>query len=419
MLLGMSTYRAIFANREFRNLWVSSALGNASATMTSLTLAIVVDAATGSALLAAAIMFGPSLAQVLGISTLMSAADTARPRRILILLATLTAVEVGVQAAFDLSPLVRLGLGLALAYGLSIGAGVRWGLLGEVLGTDQFVLGRSAMNLSVGAMQIAGFGIAGILLQAVSASTVLWIATGFAAVSVPVIRFGLRDRAPRRVARTSLAETWRANRFLLAQRRTRPLLLALALPNGLIVGCEALFVPYAGSRAGWLLAAGAAGMMTGDLVVGRFLSPEGRRIAGQGLRFVLAVPFLGFAFDLPITVLCVLVAIGSSGYSASLAQQEVLVDLTPPDLHGQVLGLEGALRTTTFGVVAILAGALADLTATAPAIVVFAAASLLTSIVLTRPLHRVMRPSGWIGSPHDDGRPAEGLQTVRATGDPD
>ncbi|MEU4291426.1 hypothetical protein AB0E63_24625 [Kribbella sp. NPDC026596] len=51
--------------------------------------------------------------------------------------------------------------------------------------------------------------------------------------------------------------------------------------DGLMVGCEALFVPYAGPRAGWLLAAGAAGMMTGDLVVGRFLTRTGRRIAGR------------------------------------------------------------------------------------------------------------------------------------------
>lgn len=418
MLRTMTTYRAIFANREFRNLWISSALGNASSTMTSLTLAILVDAATGSALLAATIMFGPSLAQVLGVSTLMSAADTARPRQVLTLLSVLSTVAVGIQAAFGLSAGLRLVLSLAVAYGLSIGAGVRWGLLGEVVHTDQFVLGRSAMNLSVGAMQIAGFGVAGVLLQMVSPSTVLWIATACAALAVPVIRFGLHDRAPRRVARTGLAETWRGNRSLLSLPRIRPLLLALALPNGLIVGCEALFVPYAGSRAGWLLAAGAAGMMTGDLVVGRFLTPGGRRIAGQVLRFVLAVPFLGFLFDLPIAILCVLVALGSSGYSASLAQQEVLVELTPGELRGQVLGLESALRMTTFGVVAILAGALADLTAPAPAIATFAAASLLVSIVLTRPLHRVMRPAPWIGSPHGSGPVAEGVQAVRTPGDP-
>jgi MFS family permease len=418
MLRTMSTYRAIFANREFRNLWISSALGNASSTMTSLTLAILVDAATGSALLAATIMFGPSLAQVLGVSTLMSAADTARPRRVLTLLAVLSAVAVGIQAAFGLSAGLRLVLSLAVAYGLSIGAGVRWGLLGEIVDSDQFVLGRSAMNLSVGAMQIAGFGIAGVLLQAVAPSTVLWIATACAALAVPVIRFGLHDRAPRRVARTGLAETWRGNRSLLSLTRIRPLLFALTLPNGLIVGCEALFVPYAGSRAGWLLAAGAAGMMTGDLVVGRFLTPAGRRIAGQVLRFVLAVPFLGFLFDLPIAILCVLVALGSSGYSASLAQQEVLVELTPDEMRGQVLGLESALRMTTFGVVAILAGALSDLTSPAPAIATFAAASLLVSIVLTRPLARVMRPALWIGSAHGRGSVAEGVQAVRTPADP-
>jgi predicted MFS family arabinose efflux permease len=248
---------------------------------------------------------------------------------------------------------------------------------------------------------------------------VLWIATGFAALAVPVIRFGLRDRAPRRVARTGLAETWRGNRTLLAQRRTRPLLLALALPNALIVGCEALFVPYAGPRAGWLLAAGAAGMMTGDLVVGRFLTRNGRRAAARWLRLLLAVPFLGFAFDLPLGVLCGLVAIGSSGYSASLAQQEVLVDLTPVELRGQVLGLESALRMTMFGITAIAAGAVADLTAAAPTMTGFAAASLLVSIVLSRPLARVMNPEVWIGSPHGSGPAAEGLQTVRAAGDPD
>ena len=411
MLPGMGTYRAIFANPEFRNLWISSALGNASSTMTSLTLAILVDAATGSALLAAAVMFGPSLAQVLGVSTLMSAADTARPRQVLTLLAVLSTVAVAVQAAADLSAGLRLVLSLAVAYGLSIGAGVRWGLLGEVVSPDEFVLGRSAMNLSVGAMQIAGFGIAGVLLQAVGPSTVLWIATGCAALAAPVIRFGLHDRAPRRVARTGLAETWRGNRTLLAQRRTRPLLLALTLPNGLIVGCEALFVPYAGSRAGWLLAAGAAGMMTGDLVVGRYLSWQRRRSVAHWLRFLLAVPFLGFAFDLPLAVLCILVAVGSSGYSASLAQQEILVDLTPSEMRGQVLGLESALRMTTFGVTAILAGALADLTAAAPVMTAFAVASLLVSVVLSRPLAR-------IGSPHGSGPAAEGLQTVRASGDP-
>ncbi len=132
----------------------------------------------------------------------------------------------------------------------------------------------------------------------------------------------------------------------------RPLLLALTIPNGLIVGCEALFVPYAGASAGWLLAAGAAGMMTGDLVVGRFLTRINAAIA-RTMRSGSSWPYRSSAslFDLPLAILCVSIALGSSGYAASLAQQEVLVDLTPAELRGQVLGLESALRMTTFGVV--------------------------------------------------------------------
>jgi membrane protein implicated in regulation of membrane protease activity len=96
----------------------------------------------------------------------------------------------------------------------------------------------------------------------------------------------------------------------------------------------------------------------------------------------------------------------------------VLVDLTPAELRGQVLGLESALRMTAFGIFAILAGALADLTAPAPAITAFAAASLLASAVLTRPLSRVMTPNAWIGSRHGSSAAAEGLEAVRPVGDP-
>ncbi|GAA1670312.1 hypothetical protein GCM10009745_10980 [Kribbella yunnanensis] len=101
-------------------------------------------------------------------------------------------------------------------------------------------------------------------------------------------------------------------------------------------------------------------MLSGDLVIGRFFNRSQRRAAARWLRFVLAVPFLAFAFDLPLPVLAAVVALCSCGYAASLAQQEVLVDLASP----------------------------------APAIALFAAASLLASAVLTVPLARVMRSRG-------------------------
>ncbi len=386
----MSTYGDVFRRREFRNLWISSALGNAAATMTSLTLATLVHEQTGSALLSALIMFGPLLAQMLGATTLMSAADTASPRPILVVLALVTTTSAVVQAAVDMPPMVRLLVTLAVAYCLSIGAGVRWGLLNEVLPHEDFVLGRSAMNLSVGAMQILGFGVAGILLQILQPTQVFWLAAVLSFAAVPVLRFGLTKRPPRRTAATSLRETWRGNRALLAHRNTRVLILALCLPNGLIVGCEALFVPYAGDAAGILFAAGAAGMMFGDLAAGRLLGLNRRRRWNPAMRLLLAVPFLPFLLTLPVWLAAALVAIGSVGYAASLAQQEVLVNVTPPELRGQVLGLESALRMTTFGVCAVAAGAAADLANPGLIMTICAVASLVVSGLLLRPLSRIV-----------------------------
>src|SRR3954468_18988911 len=77
----MRTYRDLFAVREFRALWTSSALSTAAMTMSGLALATVVHAETGSALLSALAMFGPSVVQVVGATTLMSAAAPGPPPR--------------------------------------------------------------------------------------------------------------------------------------------------------------------------------------------------------------------------------------------------------------------------------------------------------------------------------------------------
>ena len=356
--------------------------------MSSLALATVVHRQTGSALLAAVAMFGPSLAQVLGATTLMSAADASPPRRTLVLVATVTAATLAVQTLPGLPVPVRLLLILGAAYVVSIGGGARWGLLGEMLPAEAFVLGRSTVNVAVGAFQVVGFATSGVLLTAFSATEVFALAAAVAVVAVPVLRFGLIERAPRRTARAGLRETWRANRRLLGGRHTRTILLALCLPNGLIVGCEALFVPYAGARAGWLLSAAAVGMLGGDLVVGRVLTAAGRRRTNTGLRLLLAAPFLGFAVEPGLPVAVVLVALATVGYGASLAQQEWLVALSPAELRGQVLGVESSARMTFQGVCAVLAGGLADLVTAAPAMALLAAVSLLVSLVLTAPLRR-------------------------------
>lgn len=394
----MRTYTDLFRVRDFRTLWTASALVTAASTMASLALATLVHAQTGSALLTAVALFGPSLAQAVGAMTLMSAADTARPRPLLTLLSGITAATLLLQAAFALPPTGRIALVLVASYLLSIGAGVRWGLLATILPRDGYALGRSAMNVSVGVMQVVGFATGGVLLQALDVRQIFAVAASVALLAVPLLRLGLADHPARRVGRPGLRETWRANAVLLRLPSTRPLLLALCIPNGLVVGCEALFVPYAGEAAAPLFVAAAVGMLCGDLAVGRLLSARGRQRAAQWLRLLLAAPFLLFVLEPSVAVAVLLTTVATVGYAASLAQQELLVALTPPDLSGQVLGVESSARTTCQGLGAILAGLLGDAMGAAGAIAVLALLSLVVSAALTPALGtaaaRVRHPAG-------------------------
>lgn len=387
----MRTYTELMRHREFRTLWLSNALGVAAATMSSLSLATLVHAQTGSSLLTALTMFGPSLAQVVGAMTLMSVADTSPPRRVLTLIAAIGAATFALQAVLDVAPTARIGLVLISAYVLSIGAGVRWGMLAAVLPRDGFALGRSAMNVSVGVMQIVGFATGGILLQVLGVRQIFVVAAVLAAVAVPLLWRGLREHAPRRAARPGLRETWRGNRLMMRQPGARSLLLALWIPNGLIVGCEALFVPYAGEAAAALFVAAAVGMLAGDLVVGRALSVSGRRRSAQWLRFLLAAPFVAFALQPDVRLATMLVAVATVGYAASLAQQEMLVALTPRELSGQVLGVESSVRMTFQGLGALLAGGLADVLDVGLVMTVLAVLSLAVSAALSPGLARAAR----------------------------
>jgi hypothetical protein len=64
--------------------------------------------------------------------------------------------------------------------------------------------------------------------------------------------------------------------------------LALWVPNGLVVGCESLFVSFAPEHAGLLFVCAALGMLVGDTLAGRVLPPRWRERLGVPLRLLLA-----------------------------------------------------------------------------------------------------------------------------------
>ncbi|WP_335936304.1 MFS transporter [Streptomyces sp. PTD5-9] len=387
----MRTYRDLFRAPQFRPLFALSAVQVAASTMSGPALGALVYSATDSPLLAALSMFGSSLAQVIGATVLMSAADRLPPRAAMTGMALAFGAATAVLAVPGLPLPAVFAIVLAEGVVAAVGGGVRYGLLNEILPRDGYLLGRSVLNMCTGLAQVGGYAIGGLLVAALTARGALLVAAVLYLAGAAAARFGLARRPPRASGRPSVAATWRVNRVLWSSGPRRRTYLALWVPNGLVVGCESLFVPYAPGHAGLLFACAALGMLAGDTAVGRFVAPRLRERAhgpGSGqwaataLLLLLAAPYLLFAARPALPLALALAAPASVGFAASLLLQQRLMDLTPDEISGHALGLHSSGMLTLQGVAAGLAGTVAEWTSPGTAMAVMAGASLTVTLVL-------------------------------------
>jgi MFS family permease len=384
----MRSYGDLFRTREFTPLFLSSSFKSAASTMSGLALGTLVYRATDSPLLSALSMFGPSLVQVVGAATLLSAADRLPPRATMAGVACAFAVGTAALAVTGLPVGALFGLILLLGLVGSLAGGVLWGLLNEILTKDGYLLGRSVFNMMSGLTQITGYASGGVLVAVLSPRATLLIAAGLYLAAALTARLGLGRRAPRAAGRPTVARTWRTNARLWSSPPRRTVLLLLWIPNGLVVGCESLYVSYAPSRAGVLFACAAFGMFVGDVTAGRLLPPGARARLGIPMLLLLAGPYLLFALHPGVGVAAACAALASVGFGSSLIQQERLMALTPDELGGHALGLHSAGMLTMQGVSAVLAGSLAQLTSPGTGMAVMAVMSIAVTLTLALLLGR-------------------------------
>ncbi|WP_051782589.1 MULTISPECIES: MFS transporter [unclassified Streptomyces] len=380
-------YRALLRNKEFSGLYLSSTLTVTASTLSGFALGTLVDDRTGSPFLTAVSMYGATFATVLGALTLMSVADGKRPRRTLLLLQLLTLVGIAAQAVPGLPLAGRFALLLTLGFFQSLGTGTRLGLLAEVVPGSDYASARSLMNITAGGTVIIGYAVGAVLLRHLSPYGIFALAAALTALGAAVVAATVREHSIRLTRRPGLRRTWSTNAELFAHPGRRMLLLNLWVPNGLVVGCEALFLSYDPDRAGTLLAAASAGMLLGDLIVGRLLGADRRRRLAFGLRLLLAAPFLLFAVHPPVVVAVVAVGLAGVGFAATLPLQEQLLEQTPESSRGQVQGVESAGRMTWQGIGAAIAGGLAQYLTPGTAMAVAAGVSVAVTL-LCRPARR-------------------------------
>ena len=385
----MRTYREVFAIAEFRVLFAVRCVTMGAISIGSLALGTTTYASTHSTVLTAVAMFGGPLLTLLGSATVLGASDSMGPRRASLIMPGAYAVAFALQTIPDVAWGWRF-LFLAIPYVAgSATSGSTMRLLHEIVPSEGFVLGRATLNIAVGVMQVAGYGFGGILLIWLSPRTLFAVAGVLAVIVIALLRFGLNERPGVVSEQGLIARTRTVNRRLLRSPITQPLFIAMWAPNGLIVGCEALFVPFGGhSGSGYLFAATAAGMLLGDVLLGRVVPPDKRDRLIEPMRFLLAVPYVGFFFSPPLGVALALGFVASIGYSASLPLQERLVERTDSDHRGQAFGLytSGLMLGQALG--AAIGGGIATWLGPSHAMGALAVASIAVSIAVIPGLKR-------------------------------
>lgn len=365
----MTTFGQVFAEPRFRVLFASQTLLVAGDTVKMLAFSVLVYAHTGSPGLSAMAYLSGFLPEVVGGIFLLSIADRMRPRALMIAGDLLRAATCVALAVAGLPVWAALALVFVTGVPRPVFSAARAAMLPEVLAGDAFVLGRAALGMVAAGAQIAGFAAGGLVLAATGPERALLVTAALSLLSAVAERLGLPDTPPRAGAggagTGTVRTTLRVNRELLADRRVRGLLLAGGLPMLVFVGAEAVFVPYltelgSPSGAGLVLAATAAGMGLGNLVVGRFVSPAGRERLVFPLMLLSGVPLVAFAARPGVAVAAVLAAAGCACLAYNLGLQRPFVDAVPPDRLGQAYGLQNSGVMTAQAVGAMLVGALAE-----------------------------------------------------------
>jgi len=395
------TYRELFAVAEFRAIFIAQCLANAAAAAGSLALGTVTYAATGNPALTGLSMFGGPLIRLAASWLTSSAADMLRPRQAMMAVAAVTGAADLLQAVPGLPWGARFVI-LALPWiAMAATGGSMLALVSDILPKDSYVFGRATLNIATGGMQVAGYGLGGLLLVSLTTRGLFLLSAAAAGTAVLVVFRGVANHPPRVVGRSLVARSRAVNRALFASPLVRPLFIAGCVPNGLVVGCESLFVPFGGHDAGYLMAATAAGMLAGDILVGRVLPAQARTWLIEPLRFLLAAPYVLFLLRPPLPAALVLGFLASAGYAASLPVQERLLAHTSPDARGQVLGLYSTGLTAMQGIAAVLAGLFAQqlgggAAGASTAIGVFGCVSLAVTVTLIPGLRRTRPQLGHV-----------------------
>jgi len=393
------TYREVLAEPRFRLLFLTRSLAIGADTLRTVALSVLIYATTGSPLLAAVTYGAAFLPQAIGGTLLGAMPDRIRPRPLITAGYGMEAATAAVLALGGLPAGASLALVAAIACLTPVFGGASSRLIAEVLSGDSYVLGRSLANIAASASQLIGLAAGGATVAALGARHALLVTAACHLVAAAAIRVRLADLpAPARPAGqppvSVLRQSWAVNRQLITDRAVRVLLLATWLPPAFLTGAESLIVPYAARHGfaagspGLMLACVPAGMIAGDLAVGRLLRPAARERLTIALMMVAGVPLLAFAAGPPLPAAAGLLAVAGIGPAYILGIQRRFLDAVPAPVLGQAFSLLTTGLMTFQGAGPAIFGTVTQITPPGQAIALAGAATIITALGLLPALRK-------------------------------
>ena len=240
-----ATFRDVFADREFRAIWLAELASIAGDQFARVALTVVVFQRTGSPLLTALTYASTYLPWLVGGLFLSDLADRF-PRRTVMITADVARMLLVAAMAAPGMPL--WGMVLLLFVVASLNGpfqGARSALRASIMPDDRYTLGLAASQVTREFGVVGGFVAGGLIVSVLGGRTALLIDAGTFAVSALLLSAFVRHRpAAGRRRQARLAEMMAGLRLVFATDRLRPLML-LGWLCAFYTVPEALAVPYA------------------------------------------------------------------------------------------------------------------------------------------------------------------------------
>jgi predicted MFS family arabinose efflux permease len=335
-------YRQVFAVPEFRVVFAARTLAIAADSLRIFAFSVLVFAVSGSPLISGLAFGAGFLPQVLGGLLLGALPDRIGARALITSGYALEAVLAVVLAVTGPPVPVSLALVGVVACLTPVFSGAAGRVIAEILDGDAYVLGRSLSGISAALAQLVGLAAGGVVIGAIGPYRALLVSAACHLVAALTVRTRLaRHRRAADDSARPVSASWAGARILLTDRVVRRLLLAHWLPFAFAVGAEALLVPYGAGRGfgphavALLLAPLPAGMLIGNLIVGRFARPAARQRWSAPLVVLLGAPLSATVFAPPLSILLGLLLLSGAGFAYTLGLQSAFLDAVPESRRGQ------------------------------------------------------------------------------------